>query len=281
MEAKVFLAVMAAAALHAGWNALVKISLDRFLSASLIQIAAGLVALPLLPLVSLPVASAWPWLALSALLHIGYNVFLARAYSQGDLGQVYPLARGASPLLVTLLSLALLNDRFSGGQLAGLLILVFGLWLMALLGNHHHLGLPRQLLGNALLTSLFIAGYSLADAHGARLNGQALNYTLWLFTLNGLVMVLVLTALRGASEWRLLAPQWRQGLLGGSMSLLAYGIVIWAMTQAPVALVSALRESSVLFALLIGSLWLHEPLPHGRLLACLVIVAGIVLMRLY
>ena len=280
MEAKVFLAVLAAAALHAGWNALLKVGLDRFLSAGLIQIGAGLVALPLLPLVSLPLAAAWPWIGLSALLHIGYNVFLARAYRHGDLGQVYPLARGASPLLVALLSIPLLGEQLGGGHLAGLLLLVAGLWLMALLGNRRRTGLDRQLLLDALLTALFIAGYTLADANGARANGQALAYALWLFAVNGLVMAVLLLGLRGPGVWRPLLDQWRAGLAGGGMSLLAYGIVIWAMTQAPAALVSALRESSVLFALLIGVLWLREPLPRGRLLACVVIAGGVVLVKL-
>lgn len=280
MEAKVFFAVMAAAALHAGWNVLLKIGLDRFLSASLIQIGAGLVALPLLPLVSVPQLAAWPWIALSAVLHIGYNIFLARAYGHGDLGQVYPLARGASPLLVAMIAIPLLGDSLSAGQLAGLLTLVGGLWLMALLGNRQHAGIQRQLLLDALLTALFIAGYTLADANGARANGQAVAYALWLFAVNGLVMALVLLLMRGPGVWWPLLGQWRGGLAGGGMSLLAYGIAIWAMTQAPVALVSALRESSVLFALLLGVLWLKEPLPRGRLLACCVIAGGVALMKL-
>lgn len=280
MEAKVFFAVMAAAALHAGWNALLKIGLDRFLSASLIQIGAGLVALPLLPLVSVPQLAAWPWITLSAVLHIGYNIFLARAYGHGDLGQVYPLARGASPLLVAMASIPLLGDSLSAGQLAALLTLVGGLWLMAWLGNRQHAGIHRQLLLDALLTALFIAGYTLADANGARANGQAVAYALWLFAVNGLVMALVLLLMRGPGVWRPLLGQWRGGLAGGGMSLLAYGIAIWAMTQAPVALVSALRESSVLFALLLGVVWLKEPLPRGRLLACGVIAGGVALMKL-
>ena len=278
MDTSVFLAVIAAAALHAGWNALLKIGLDRFLTASLIQIGAGCVALIALPLVEVPKAAAWPWIALSALLHIGYNVFLSRAYQYGDLGQVYPLSRGSSPLLVAALSVLLLGEVLSTSQLLGLLVLVSGIWLMAVRGGSGRL--QPGLLFCALMTATFIAGYTLADASGARANADALSYSLWLFAVNGLVMALVILLQRGPAIFNELRPHWRGGLLGGGMSLLAYSIAIWAMTQAPVALVSALRESSVLFALLIGRFWLGERLPRARLLACLIILLGVVSLKL-
>ncbi|MCY1292752.1 hypothetical protein D9M68_580440 [compost metagenome] len=279
LDTPVFLAVMAAAVLHAGWNALLKIGLDRFLTITLIEIGAGLLALLALPFVAFPEAHAWPWILLSALLHIGYNTFLARAYQHGDLGQAYPIARGSSPLMVAGLSILLLHDRLSAGQFAGLLVLVGGIWLMAVRGGRHR-RLPGALLGNALLTSAFIAGYTLADAAGARANGDALSYSVWLFAVNGLVMVLVIGLLRGPGVWRSLGGHWRGGLAGGLMSMAAYSIVIWAMTQAPVALVSALRESSVVFALLIGWRLLKEPLPAMRVLACLVIAVGVAAVKL-
>ncbi len=280
METPVFLLVLTAAALHAGWNALLKIGLDRFLTASLIQIAAGVVALAGLPFVALPRAEAWPWIGLSALFHIGYNSYLARAYQHGDLGQVYPLARGSSPLLVALLSVALLGDRLSPGELLGLLVLVGGIWLMAVRGGRGTAGINAALVGCALMTALFITGYTLADATGARRNGDALSYSLWLFAVNALVMVVVIAITRGPRTFLQLGPHWRGGLAGGAMSLAAYSIAIWAMTRAPVALVSALRETSVLFALPIGALLLKEPLPPIRLLACGVIAAGVALLRL-
>ncbi|WPC03792.1 EamA family transporter [Pseudomonas benzenivorans] len=280
METPVFLAVMAAAALHAGWNALLKIGLDRFLTVCLIQIAAGAVALCALPFVALPQAAAWPWIALSALLHVGYNVFLSRAYQYGDLGQVYPLSRGSSPLIVALLSLPLLADSLPQGQWLGLLVLVAGIWLMALRGHHPTAGLSAPMLFSALMTAGFIAGYTLSDAIGARNNQDALSYSMWLFAVNGLVMLGVVATSRGPDAFLRLGPHWRGGLAGGALSLAAYSIVIWAMTQAPVALVSALRESSVLFALLIGSLWLKEALPPIRLLACGLILAGVLVMKL-
>lgn len=270
--------VIAAAALHAGWNALLKIGLDRFLTASLIQIGAGIVALFALPFVAFPDAAAWPWIVLSALLHIGYNLFLSRAYQHGDLGQVYPISRGSSPLLVAVLSILLLGEVLPAGQWLGLGVLVGGIWLMAIRGGR---GAPSSgLLINALLTALFIAGYTLADASGARANGDPLSYSAWLFAVNGLVMALVIFAQRGPTVISALGPHWRAGLLGGAMSMLAYSIAIWAMTLAPVALVSALRETSVVFALLIGRLWLKESLPPLRAVACLIILAGVAMMKL-
>ncbi|VXC71138.1 EamA family transporter [Pseudomonas sp. 8Z] len=279
MDTPVFLAVIAAAALHAGWNAILKVGLDRFLTATLIQIGAGLVALCALPLVAVPQGAAWPWIALSALLHVGYNIFLARAYQYGDLGQVYPIARGSSPLMVALLALLLVHDPLSSTQLFGILVLVAGIWLMALRGGQHRAPHPAMLFC-AVMTALFIAGYTLSDAVGARTNGDALSYSLWLFSVNGVVMAAVLAVSRGPRAFLALGPHWRGGLAGGAMSMAAYSIVIWAMTQAPVALVSALRETSVVFAVLLGMVLLKERLRPIRLVACAVIASGVVVMKL-
>ncbi|WP_394559605.1 EamA family transporter [Aquipseudomonas alcaligenes] len=279
MDTTVFAVVMAAAALHAGWNALLKIGLDRYLTASLIQIGAACVALPALPFFDVPLAAAWPCIAISALLHIGYNIFLARAYQHGDLSQVYPIARGSSPLLVALLAL-LAGDALHAGQWLGLLVLVGGIWLMAWRGGSAGSSLNGPLLFNALATAACIAGYTLADALGARSNGDAIGYALWLFLVNGVVATTVIALRRGPRIFLQLGPHWRGGLGGGAMSMLAYSLVIWATTQAPVAMVSALRETSVLFALLIGWLFLKESMPALRLLACAVILAGVALMKL-
>ncbi|MDX5372181.1 MAG: EamA family transporter [Pseudomonadaceae bacterium] len=279
METTVFAVVLAAAALHAGWNALLKIGLDRYLSVSLIQIGAACVALPALPFFAPPLPAAWPWLALSALLHIGYNAFLARAYAHGDLSQAYPIARGSAPLLVAPLAL-LAGDALPAGQWPGLLVLVAGIWLMAWRGQRAGSGHNAALLLNALATAACIAGYTLADALGARSNGDAIAYALWLFALNGLLAGLLIALRRGPGIFLRLGPHWRGGLAGGGMSMLAYSLAIWAMTRAPVAQVAALRESSVLFALLLGWLLLREPMPPLRLLAGATILLGVILLKL-
>lgn len=276
MTTPVFLAVLAGALMHASWNALVKVGLDRLLSISLIQVACGIIALATLAFVPLPQAAAWPWLLVSAILHIGYNVFLVRAYRSGDLGQIYPIARGCAPLLVTLVGVFALSDHPSWLGYAGIALLVLGIFSMAFRGGPHH-RLERASLINALMTSVFIAGYTLADGSGARINGDAASYVVWLFLLDGFGMLLALIAMRGTSVVPRLGRHWRVGLAGGALSMGAYGITIWAMTQAPIALVAALRETSVLFAIAIGVVWLKEPLRRERILAGGLILGGVIL----
>lgn len=276
MTTPVFLAVLAAALMHASWNALVKVGLDRLLSMSLIQAACGLIALAGVGFVALPQPAAWPWLAISALLHVGYNVFLVRAYRVGDLGQIYPIARGCAPLLVTLIGLFALSEQPSPLGFAGIIVLILGILCMAWpRGGPHRL--ERASLVNALITSIFIAGYTLADGSGARANGDVASYVVWLFLLDGGGMLLVLVWLRGPGALIQLKGHWRVGLIGGVLSLAAYGITIWAMTQAPIALVAALRETSVLFAIAIGVIWLKEPVRRERLMAGTLILAGVLL----
>ncbi|NNU81889.1 EamA family transporter [Halovulum dunhuangense] len=280
MEAHVFALVLVAAALHAGWNAVVKLGLDRLLAITLIAGSAGLVALLALPFAPVPDPAAWPWLLTSIVLHVGYNVCLVQAYRTGDFGQVYPIARGTAPLIVTLVAVFLLAETLTPAALLGIALLVGGVWLMSLRGGRDLARMDRSALGFALLTSAFIAGYTLTDGQGARVAGSAHGYTMWLFALDGLAMVLLLLALRGRHAFAVLRPHWKTGLGGGAMSLGAYWIAIWAMTEAPIALVAALRESSVLFAAAISVVILREPLTRWRAAAALSIVAGVVMMRL-
>lgn len=280
MSATVFLAVMLAALCHAGWNAIVKVGLDRFLSVTLIALAAGCVSLVPLPLVSVPIAPAWPYLAASVALHVGYNLFLIQAYRVGDLGQVYPIARGAAPLIVSIMAIAVIGEPLSGPQMVGVAVLMAGVALMSIRGGRDLVRIERSAVGFALATSVFIAGYTIADGLGARANGSANSYAVWLFFLDGLAMLAVLLVARGRAGLRAMRPYWKGGLAGGAMSLTAYWIVIWAMTEAPIALVAALRETSVLFAAAISIIILREPPTLWRLAAAFVIVAGIVLARL-
>jgi drug/metabolite transporter (DMT)-like permease len=278
MEPLVFLAVLLAAAFHAGWNAIVKIDLDRFLSITLISLAAGTVAVAALPFVAVPQASAWPWLAVSALLHTGYKIFLVQAYRAGDLGQVYPIARGAAPLLVSLAMLAI-GEVLTAHATAGIALLVGGVWLMSVRGGRDLAKLEGRAVAFALATSVFIASYTVTDGLGARINGDAHGYSVWLFVLDGLLMLALLLAMRGRCGLGAMRPFLVSGLAGGAMSLGAYWIVIWAATVAPIAMVAALRESSVLFAGAISVLILREPPTRWRVLSASIIVIGVALMR--
>jgi len=275
----IFVAILAAAAMHAGWNAIVKIGLDRLLSMTLITVAAGLVSMPLLIFFPPPPQSSLLFLVASIVLHVGYNLALSRAYEIGDLGLVYPIARGTAPMLTAAIGALVLGEYLTPIESIGVLVLVAGVWLMAARGR-----VPLHLEGNAiwpaLITSVFISGYSLSDGLGARASQSAIGYTLWLFVLDGAALLAVVWALRGRVALASAIPYWRSGAVGGALSLGAYGIVIWAMTKAPIAVVATLRESSVLFAAAISVLVLREPLRLSRGLAAVLITAGVVLIRL-
>ncbi|ATL97296.1 hypothetical protein CK910_01485 [Aeromonas sp. CA23] len=277
MTPTLFAAILLAALLHALWNALAKRQAEGRVSVLLVSLCSGLFAAPFLPLVGLPVAAEYPWLALSILLHCGYCLFLGRAYRLGEFGQIYPLARGSAPLVTLLLGALLLGEVPGGLAVAGALVLVSGVLLMAWRGG---IRLAPAALRAVLITALFTAAYTLSDGAGARSAGEPIRYTLWLFALTALMMPLLMRW-QSRTAWRALdLAAWRTGALGGALSLLAYGIVIWAMTQAPIGLVAALRESSVLFAMLLSWCWLGEKLGRVRLWAALVILCGILLIRL-
>ena len=273
--------ILLAAALHAGWNALVKTGPDKLAAMTQISAASGLIALCGLPFVEVPAGPVWYYILASALLHTVYRLVLVKAYGSGDLGQVYPLARGAAPLLVTLAGLALPGALLSGTALAGVLILIAGIVLMSFRGGTSSTIKPdRGAVLYALMTSVMIASYTLVDGMGARVGGDALSFTLWLFAIDCPLTVLVASfGLRG----RFLSSvtrSWQTGLAGGGMSMAAYGLCIWAMTVLPIPVVAALRETSVLFAVLIARVWMKELLSLSRLLAVLAIIAGVVLLRL-
>lgn len=280
MDTTVFLAVLAAAALHAGWNAVVKVGLDRLLSVTLITVAAGLVSLICLPFTELPSGPVWYWIGASAVLHVGYKIFLIQAYKWGDLGQVYPLARGTAPLIVALFSLATLNEGLTATDVAGILILVSGIWLMSLRGGHQVKRLNGAAVFFAVGTSCFIASYTIVDGLGARMAVTATSYILTLFVVDAILIAGVCAALRGVDGFRKMRHVWKSGFAGGVMSLGAYGITIWAMTQAPIAAVAALRETSVLFGLAIATFALKERLTPWRAAAALIITAGMLTLRL-
>ena len=274
MPFSVFLAVLFAALLHAGWNAVVKLGVDRFSAIVLLALVQGAIALALIPFFAAPAAPAWPWLLLGSALHSGYKLFLIRAYAHGDLSQVYPIARGTAPLIVAVAGALLLAEAPEPARAAAVLAIAAGILLMA--GG----GLSRRTLLWALGTAGFTAAYTVADGIGARLALSASGFAMWMFALDGLVMLCFALAARGPRGLSALVPAWRGGLAAGAMSLGSYWIAIGAFTLAPLALVAALRETSVLFAMLIAAVWLREPIGPRRWAAAGLIVTGIVLMRL-
>ncbi|MGR3717265.1 MAG: EamA family transporter [Thermohalobaculum sp.] len=279
MDTAVFLAVLGAAVMHAGWNAIVKVGLDRFSSILLMSIVQGAMALCLLPFFAAPLAAAWPWLAASALLHIGYKLFLIRAYEHGDLSQVYPLARGTAPLIVALVGAIWLGESMTAGKTAAVAAIALGVIVMSRSGGSLD-RLPRKALLYALGTACFTASYTLVDGVGARIAETASGYVLWMFAGDALGMTGFALATRGPGALGRLLPAWRSGIAAGGLSLGSYWIAIWAFTLAPLALVAALRETSVLFAMLIGVFLLGERANPWRWLSAGLILSGVVLMRL-
>jgi drug/metabolite transporter (DMT)-like permease len=262
--------VLFAAMLHASWNAMLKGGRDGFWGMTVMGIATSLVCAAILPFLPLPARASWPYIAGSALLHVGYNAFLVRAYRRGDFGSAYPIARGSSPLLVTLGAALVAQEVPTLIGMAGIVLVSIGIISLAFRGRQ----LPETGIFYALGTGFFIAAYSVTDGIGGRLSGSAVSYTLWMCVVWGATALPLYKFRRpGAAIWQ--GPR-ATGLaaLGGVVSVLAYGIVIFAMTVAPMGSVSALRETSVLFAVLLGRIFFGERLTARRIVSVLVIAAG-------
>ncbi len=280
MDFFVFTAVLAAAACHAGWNALLKGNVEPVVATVLVAVAAGVVVLPLVPVISPPASAAWPYVVASVIIHIAYFLALAEAYRWGDLTQVYPIARGTAPLLTAALATLWLNEPLGLVGWVGVAVLAGGIVLLTCKGGRRLEGVSGRAVGFALATSLTITAYTLVDGVGARLAGSSLGYTVWLFLGNGVAMAIYGACRVGTRLGAALQRHWRVALAGAVLSTAAYAIAIWAMTVAPIALVAALRETSVLFAALIGMVLLREPMLPVRILAAVLVLAGALLLRL-
>ncbi|MFW5415914.1 EamA family transporter [Nocardiopsis sp. CNT-189] len=273
------IAVLAAALLHAGWNAIAHAITDRLLGFALIGAAGMAGGAATAAFAGLPDPASWPALGLSALLHVGYMGLLMLSYRVGDFGQVYPLARGTSPWLVALGAAVLLGETLSPLHLAGVLVVSAGLTALVFAG-----GVPGRdrlpALGAALATGAMIAAYTVVDGVGVRASGDPLAYLAWLMILEGpwfLIAALVLRRGRLASQLR---PVWRIGALGGLLSMAAYGLVLWAQTMGSLAAVAALRETSIIFGAIIAALVFKEGLGRLRVLSAVVVATGIALLNL-
>lgn len=280
MENFVFLAVLFAAACHAGWNALIKVGLDPLSTTTLISLGAGLVALALAPLVGLPAWAAWPWLIASVIVHLCYFASLIESYRTGDLGQVYPIARGSAPLMTAAATTVFIGEKLSLIGWTGILSLVAGVLLLSARGGRELAEVDRRAIGFALFTALTICAYSVVDGIGARLSANPNAYSLWLFIGIAVVMLPYAIYRDGPDVIPAMRRFWRRGLAGGALQLLSYGIAIWAMTAAPIAIVATLRETSVLFGVVIAVVVLKEPLRAARIVAACLIVCGLILIRL-
>lgn len=280
MSLTVFLVVLAAAAMHAGWNALLKIRLEPFLAMVLIHLFGAIITLPVLFYTGWPRAEAMVWLAASTIIHVGYYFALAAAYERADMSQVYPIARGSAPLMTALLGVSIFGEKISLISGLGIATLALGIFVMSLRSARDAAHMDRKALLFAGLTAITITAYTISDGIGARASGDAVAYIAALFVLDGLTLTIIALCMRG---WKGLKPMMSfipQGLAGGAMACGSYGIAIWAMTVAPIPLVAAVRESSVLWGAAIAVIFLKEPLRANRVIAACLIVAGLVMMRL-
>ena len=280
MENFVFLAVLFAAACHAGWNALIKVGLDPLSTTTLISLGAGLVALALVPLVGVPAWAAWPWLIASVIVHLCYFASLIESYRTGDLGQVYPIARGSAPLMTAAATTVFIGEKLSLIGWTGIFSLVAGVLLLSARGGRELAEVDRRAIGFALFTALTICAYSVVDGIGARLSANPNAYSVWLFIGIAVVMLPYAIYRDGPDVIPAMRRFWRRGFAGGALQLLSYGIAIWAMTAAPIAIVATLRETSVLFGAVIAVVVLKEPLRAARIVAACLIVCGLILIRL-
>lgn len=274
ISAPVALAVLGAALLHATWNALVKSSADKLLDITGVALGAAACALVVAPWVAFPARESWGWLAASAVVHILYFLCVAGAYRWGDLSYGYPLMRGGGPMIVALVGALALGEVLPPMETLGVVLICAGILGFAY-GRH-----DGRATAYALANAGVIAAYTLIDAQGARASGAPVGYTLWFFVASGLAIAAVVLAMRGRALPAYLRRNWARATLGGGLSAVSYAVALWAMTLAPVALVAALRETSVVFGAAIGALFLNERLTRRRLVGTGAVLAGLVALRL-
>jgi drug/metabolite transporter (DMT)-like permease len=273
----VILLVLFGALLHATWNALIKAGTDKSLDASLIAAGGAITALPFLPFMPFPDTAALPYIAASAILQFIYFQLVASAYRAGDIGLVYPLMRGCAPLLVAATSGFILNESLSSGALLGTMTICAGILTLAFeakRGSGHAIRL-------ALANAVVIATYTYVDGIGARISGNSVSYTLWMALMPPVLLLSWAISQRGIyAVAKHVKVNWWRGLIGGAGSIGSYGLALWAMTKAPVATVAALRETSILFALIISVVFLKEKASPWRYLAGVIIAIGGLLLKL-
>lgn len=282
-------AVLLAGAMHAAWNAIAKGSTDRYAGMCLIGIGQTLCGVLLVWWVPGPAPASWPWLITSVLVHTAYSILLIRAYRLGDFNQAYPLARGVGPLVVAGVAAVALGEWLSITQWLGVAAVSGALGFLAFsrgagsraVGATGGWFVRHRPALAAMLAGVSIAGYTLLDGVGVRRSDSPLGYGAWMFVLLGPLILIWAYTVRRSALWPALVAQWKTGLIGGVVSVAAYAIVLWAQTQGALAAVAALRETGVITGALIGVLFFKERLGARRVLASIVIAAGVVLINLH
>jgi len=276
MPIAVFAVVMSAALLHATWNAIVKSGDDKFLTTMMVTAAAAAIAAVLLPFLRPPAQASWPYAGASAMLEIAYFLLVARTYEVADMSQTYPLMRGTAPLLVALVTVFRIGDSLSIFGWIGIVGMSVGIFSLTLGSKMNH----RRGICLALLNAVVIAAYTLVDGVGVRRSGSPAAYTLWIFLLAGVPFSIWAIAARKKTFVPYIVRHWHLGIIGGVGTTASYGLALWAMTLVPVAIVAALRETSILFGTLIAGIVLKEHVGMRRLIAAGIIASSAAVLRL-
>lgn len=270
--------VLFAALLHAAWNAFIKSGDNKLVETTLLVTGAGAIAAAVLPFVPAPAEASRPFLVTSVAIHCLYFSLVAVAYRTGELSFAYPIMRGSAPLFTAILTAVILGEPIGGGGWIGILLLCAGiLWLAR--DGWRSANNQKHALAFALLNAAVIVAYTIVDGLGARASMNAWSYVLWLFFLNMFPLLAIGLASNARAVLSMPVKGWVKGCLGGLCSVCAYGLALWAMTQAPIALVAALRETSVLIGTALGALLLKERFGLGRWFAAALITAGAVAMK--
>lgn len=269
--------MLGAALLHAFWNAIVKTRGSKVTTMFLVALGSGLIGLAVISTRDFPAPEVWPWVIASGFIRMLYLLFLGHAYEHGDLSRVYPIARGAAPLFVLLVGGFFLADVISRTEFFGVLVLGIGILMMA--RGAFASGESRRLVPFAIGSSMATAAYSIVDGIGARLSGDPIAFVGWALFVTACFYAPAAVSIKGFSVLRVDRGTWFSGAIAGAAAYVAYSIVVWAMTQAPIALVTALRETSILFAVLIGWLVFSERMDRAKAMAAVLIVGGVVLTR--
>jgi uncharacterized membrane protein len=280
VNTSVFAIVLVSAALHALLNCALKAVPDPLAAAIMLAIGGGVVATPVLMLTGTPSLDAAPYLATSVIIHIFYWSFLGKAYASGAVSIVFPLARGVAPILVMCMAVLFLGETMDRNEWIAIAAILVGIYVLLASGHGVAAFQNYPMLANVMIVALSITGYTLVDGFGARHAGSAFAYAAFLYVANGWVLLGYGLIYQRERLVAYIDRGWLQGLVTGGTSLAIYGTAVWAMTKAPIPLVAALREVSVLFAVVLATLWLKEPFRYGRVLGAGIIVSGLVYVRI-
>ena len=280
MDINVFMAVMVAAILHSTWNGMVKKHRDKVISVSAIVFGHVPMAIIVMLFVPLPTIESVPYIILSALIHQGYQWYLISAYKIGDLTKVYPIARGTGPIIATLISIGLLGVLIEKFQIASIVLISFGIILLGLLGESSLKN--KKAIFYSLATGFFIGLYSLIDGYGARISLAPLSFLGWSFILNAMIFPFTLKFMNYSNVFSHVMKEAKHIFwFGGTISYIVYAIIVWAFTKAPIPLVGALRETGIIFSIIIGMFFLNEKISIYKIISIILIFLGIVGLKIF